>query len=178
METWDREGLYAEIWEQPLVKLAPKYGISAVALGKVCRKLQIPLPGRGCWVKKEFGKPVKRLPLPVAKNLPVVQRMKFPPAQGISNPQTASPAPEPTDPEFLRIVELESRTILVDPNAKRHKLVIATERVLSHARPDEKGRRLDFAGVCSSPDPNRTPPLNSDEVGHGGKVLPASKMGL
>jgi hypothetical protein len=130
---------YAEIWEQPLVKLAPKYGISAVALGKVCRKLQIPLPGRGYWVKKEFGKPVKRLPLPVAKDLPVVQRMKFPPAQGISNPQTASPAPEPTDPEFLRIVELESRTIVVDPNAKWHKLVIATERVLNHARPDEKG---------------------------------------
>jgi integrase len=39
-------------------------------------------------------------------------------------------------------------------------------------------RRLDFAGVCSSPDSNRTPPPNSDEVGHGGKVLPASKMGL
>lgn len=139
METWNREELYAEIWEQPLVKLAPKYGISAVAIGKVCRKLQIPLPGRGYWVKKEFGKPVKRLPLPMAKDLPVVQRMKFPPAQGFSNPQTASPALEPTDPEFLRIVELESRTIVVDPNAKWHKLVIATERVLNHARPDEKG---------------------------------------
>jgi hypothetical protein len=65
METWNREELYAEIWEQPLVTLAPKYGISAVALGKVCRKLQIPLPGHGYWVKKEFGKSVKRLPLPV-----------------------------------------------------------------------------------------------------------------
>jgi hypothetical protein len=39
METWNPEELYNEIWEQPLVKTAAKYGISAVALGKVCRKL-------------------------------------------------------------------------------------------------------------------------------------------
>jgi hypothetical protein len=63
MEIWNREELYAEVWEQPLLKIAPKYGISAVALGKVCQKLQIPLPGRGYWVKKEFGKPVEHLPL-------------------------------------------------------------------------------------------------------------------
>jgi len=46
-ETWNREELYVEIWEKPLVKVAVKYNTSAVALGKVCRKLQIPLPGRG-----------------------------------------------------------------------------------------------------------------------------------
>ena len=39
METWNREELYNEVWEQPLVKTATKYGISAVALGKVCRNL-------------------------------------------------------------------------------------------------------------------------------------------
>ena len=76
MDTWNREELYAEIWEQPLVKVAAKYGISAVMLGKVCRKLQIPLPGRGYWAKKEFGKPLEKIPLPEAKDLPVVQRVK------------------------------------------------------------------------------------------------------
>jgi hypothetical protein len=35
METWNREKLYAEVWDQPLVKVAPKYGISAMMLGKV-----------------------------------------------------------------------------------------------------------------------------------------------
>jgi hypothetical protein len=139
METWNREELYAEVWEQPLMKVAPKYGISNVALGKVCRKLQIPLPGRGYWVKKEFGKPVKRLSLPVAKDLPVVHRQKFPVAQDISDSKTVSPQPEPTDPEFLRIVELESRHIVIDAEAKRHKLVVATGRILKEARPDEKG---------------------------------------
>jgi hypothetical protein len=41
METWNREELYVVVWEQPLVKVVPKCGISAVALGKVRHKLQI-----------------------------------------------------------------------------------------------------------------------------------------
>jgi hypothetical protein len=38
MDAWNREELYAEIWGQPLVKAAVKYGISAAMLGKVCRE--------------------------------------------------------------------------------------------------------------------------------------------
>ena len=68
METWNREELYAEMWELPRLKVSPKYGISAVTLGKVCHTLQIPLPGRGYWTKKDFGKPVERLPLALAKD--------------------------------------------------------------------------------------------------------------
>src|SRR5258708_21047107 len=109
METWKREELYAEVWEQPLVKVAPKYGISAVALGKVCCKLQIPLPGRGYWTKKEFGKPVERLPLPPGKDVPIVQRFKLPSLEQSPNSQAAAPKEAPTDPQFLRIVALESR---------------------------------------------------------------------
>jgi hypothetical protein len=139
METWNREELYNQIWEQPLVKTATKYGISAIALGKVCRKLQIPLPGRGYWTKKEFGKPVERLPLPQAKNLPVVQRFKFPPAEGLAIPPTATPEPSPTDPEYLRIVEFESREIRIDPGAKWHSLVKAAERILKQSKTDDRG---------------------------------------
>jgi hypothetical protein len=106
METWKREELYGEVWERPLVKVAPKYGISAVALGKVCHKLQIPLPGRGYWTKKEFGKPVERLPLPPGKDVPVVQRLKFPSSEQSPSAEAAAPKETPTDPEFLRIVDL------------------------------------------------------------------------
>ena len=44
-EVWDREKLYAEVWETPLTSLMVKYGVSALAVGKTCRKLQMPLPG-------------------------------------------------------------------------------------------------------------------------------------
>ena len=138
METWNREELYAEIWERPLVKVAPKYGISAVALGKVCHKLQIPLPGRGYWTKKEFGKPVERLPLPPGKDVPVVQRLRFPPSEQSPSAEAATPKETPTDPEFLRIVELESRNIAT-PAGPRHKLVKTSEKALKGIQPDEKG---------------------------------------
>jgi hypothetical protein len=39
MEVWNRDELYAAVWEEPLIKVAPKYGVSAVMIGKVCRKL-------------------------------------------------------------------------------------------------------------------------------------------
>jgi len=44
--TWNRFELYNEVWDQSLVKLSRKYGISDVRLGKVCRKLKIPHPGQ------------------------------------------------------------------------------------------------------------------------------------
>jgi hypothetical protein len=34
METWSREELYADVWAQPLTKLATKYGISVQLNGK------------------------------------------------------------------------------------------------------------------------------------------------
>jgi hypothetical protein len=139
MEVWNREELYAEVWEQPLLKLAEKYGCSAVMLGKICRKLQIPVPGRGYWAKKQFGKPVKRKPLPAAKNLPVVHRYEPRPPAATAPETITAPPPEPTDPEYLQIKEVESRTIVVSPEGQQHKLVAATERALRHARTDDKG---------------------------------------
>ncbi len=139
METWNRDEIYVEAWEQPLVKVAPKYGISAVALGKVCRKLQIPLPGPGYWTKKEFGKPVERLPLPRPKDIPIVHRFKYPASEQSPSSMPATPEEAPTDPEYLRINQLESRSIVIDPDARRHKLVTATEKAMKRAQPDEKG---------------------------------------
>jgi len=51
----------------------------------------------------------------------------------------------------------------------------------AHSLADDKipaVRRLDFAGFCSSLDPERTPTPISSEAGDGGKVLPANTMGL
>jgi hypothetical protein len=72
---WNRVELYNEVWDQPLVKLSRKYGISDVRLGKVCRKLQIPHPGRGYWAKRAVGQTVEQVPLPEFKDAPVVKRL-------------------------------------------------------------------------------------------------------
>lgn len=73
--TWNRVELYNEVWDQPLVKLSRKYGISDVRLGKVCRKLKIPHPGRGFWAKRAVGQTVERMPLPEFKDAPVIKRL-------------------------------------------------------------------------------------------------------
>ncbi len=134
-EAWNREALYGEVWEQPLVKIALKYGISAVMLGKICRKLLIPLPGRGYWAKKEFGKPVQRVPLPEAKNVPVLHRSTDPVASAVAKVQE----PIPTDPEYVRIIEIESRTLAVGSHEKVHKLVSTSRRCLQNAKPNDRG---------------------------------------
>jgi hypothetical protein len=135
IETWNREELYAEVWEQPLVKIAPKYGISAVMLGKICRQLLIPVPGRGYWAKKQYGKPVRRLPLPEGKNLPTLYRSTVQPAARVEK----VPEPTPTDAEYSRIIEMESRTLSSPAQSKTHKLVIATRRCFQYAKPDSRG---------------------------------------
>ncbi len=59
-----REELYALAWNHPMTKLAKKFGLSDVALHKICRKHDIPTPPLGYWAKKAHGKPVADTPLP------------------------------------------------------------------------------------------------------------------
>ncbi len=59
-----REELYALVWSAPMRTLAKKFNISDVGLSKHCRKLTIPLPGRGYWARKAANKPVRQIPLP------------------------------------------------------------------------------------------------------------------
>lgn len=59
-----REELYEQVWSEPLQTIAPRFGMSDVALAKNCRKMDIPLPGRGYWAKKAAGKSLSRDSLP------------------------------------------------------------------------------------------------------------------
>lgn len=63
MARYQREVLYEKVWSTPMRCLAKEYGISDVGLAKVCKKLYIPLPGRGYWAKRAAGKSVAKRPL-------------------------------------------------------------------------------------------------------------------
>ena len=63
--TLTREELYQQVWTTPMRRLAPAYGLSDVGLKKVCNLYKIPTPPVGYWTKKEFGKRVKQIPLPL-----------------------------------------------------------------------------------------------------------------
>jgi len=153
LELWNRDELYEDVWKQPLTSLVSKYGVSAVAIGKTCRKLQVPLPGRGYWAKKAHGHSVTRKALPTLHQVPRVVRYRPAVVNTVPNPRVPSP---PAKPEFP--VETEDRAELARINqmlsagafsvkkprkALRHPLVVAARKILSHASP--------YKGVLQTP---------------------------
>ena len=53
-----RQQLHDLVWDRPMTKLAKEFGLSDVALHKICRKFRVPTPPVGYWAKKAYGKPV------------------------------------------------------------------------------------------------------------------------
>jgi len=62
--TLSREDLYELAWSKPILELSKDFGISDVALAKRCRRLGIPLPGRGYWARVDAGQKPYRPKLP------------------------------------------------------------------------------------------------------------------
>src|SRR5262245_60827017 len=58
-----REELFAWVWEQPTQEVAKELGVSDVAIGKLCTRLQVPKPPRGYWAKVQSGQMPRRPPL-------------------------------------------------------------------------------------------------------------------
>lgn len=130
-----REPLYELIWSRPMSEAAKQYGLSDVGLAKICRRLNIPIPGRGYWAKKEAGHAPPRPPLPAIgkgeQSEAVITRQELPP-------------PEPAQlSEAERLIAFENapeNRITVDPTQHiQHPLVARTEKSLRAAKRDETG---------------------------------------
>jgi len=63
-QSFTRREFYDLVWSKPIIRLAEEFGLSDVALHKICRKHHIPNPPAGWWAKKAAGKKVQQLPLP------------------------------------------------------------------------------------------------------------------
>lgn len=66
--TYERSALYSEIWEHPMTTVAKRYGVSDVALKKICVKLGVPTPPVGYWARKAAGQAVAKPKLPTLKS--------------------------------------------------------------------------------------------------------------
>lgn len=137
MLKYDREELYQKVWEQPMLKVAEEYGVSSVALGKTCKKLSVPVPGRGYWAKLAHGHPGTKKPtLPKLDNVPVIYRSPVAEKKPSDSNQT--------DPEFLSITQLLVSGALnppqMDLTSRPHPLVKSTlSRLRNHSHKDEFG---------------------------------------
>jgi hypothetical protein len=68
--TVSREDLYELAWRKPMRELAKDFGVSDVALAKRCRRLGIPIPGRGYWARVHAGQQPYRPQLPKREHQP------------------------------------------------------------------------------------------------------------
>jgi hypothetical protein len=126
---YGRAKLYDEVWAEPVQTVAQRYGVSNVALAKVCKKLRVPVPGRGYWQEKAAGKPVIR---------PSLQAL---PAGVPSELRVSRDRPEartPVAPDVAARVEGEKAgppvvvsPVLTDP----HPLVARAAELLPKAKP-------------------------------------------
>jgi hypothetical protein len=130
-----RDELYAQVWAHPMREVAKQYGLSDVGLAKICRKLNVPIPGRGYWARKAAGRPPPKRTLPA----PLSSRK----TQITVRCRTLSPAPpEMTEAEHLIALEAEPANRIVvtqDDSNSLHPIVARTERSLRGAKLGDSG---------------------------------------
>jgi hypothetical protein len=132
--TYTRSDLFDLVWSTPILKLAKEVGISDVALAKACRKVGIPLPGRGYWAKSEANRPKQpRLPKYTGTGTGEVTFTTDPYAIRLSRavPDAALPVEVPAalaDPDVLIASTLKAAQKAEVYNGR---LVLARKRVLA-----------------------------------------------
>jgi hypothetical protein len=130
-----RDDLYNQVWEVPMSRLAPKYGLSDVGLAKICKKLRIPRPPRGHWAKLRHGIKVSRELLPKLK-------VGEPCTYTLEVRQESDRVLKTVSEEHDSVIsELESlsQVIVQERLSDPHPLIRETRDVLSKAKPNEYG---------------------------------------
>lgn len=136
-KTVQRQALYEQVWAQPMTKVAKEYGISNVALAKICKKLNVPYPWRGYWRRKETGKAVKQLPLPLPPNAdPTKQTATI---QKTTQPEAVAHISEDTSQRITAEQDPEQKIEVPDRLGKIHRLLSGHLTEWRSASVDEYG---------------------------------------
>lgn len=150
---YERAKLYEEIWKEAVTTVAKRYGVSDVALRKICKQLAVPLPPLGYWTKVAAGRKPPTPPLPKYSGPAEIVRERY-----------VSDEPVEPDPAHLlarREFEArpENRIVVSETIDIPHPLVAATERAFRkpkhrdlHNPPTTDRRALDIlVGDASLP---------------------------
>jgi hypothetical protein len=116
-----REDLFELAWSKPISALAQDFGISDVALAKRCRRLGIPIPGRGYWARVDAGQTPHRPKLPKREDkwhdrdaLTVAPSQHTPTQCMPSVPSADSSAEQVAVAERIASVKIESASSIVE----------------------------------------------------------------
>jgi hypothetical protein len=139
-----REELYKMVWSEPVSKLARGYGLSDRGLGKICKRLEIPVPGRGYWQMKKKGLKMPVPPLRPTKKLNAtgayIHRTSKPRIDGEQDRETC---------DLITAEKLPENKITVPPSLDSpHSLIVMTQRSLIGAKVDDRGLKQPRARGC------------------------------
>ena len=138
-----REALYDQVWSEPMITLAQKYGLSDVGLRKKCKKLNIPLPPQGYFLRSKRG---VRSPLPPFAGNSTVEikptKNTFPPVS--------------VDPEQFKEAEAriafenlpENRIVVPERLTSPHPLIEKTKAAKSITGGPQGGRNQSTRNEC------------------------------
>ena len=126
---YNREKLYKEVWEKPVVEVAIQYGVSDRMIHKVCESLDVPVPPRGYWSRLRAGEKIKKTPLPVANGvIEIVGSKTFEVVK--KTEELPQPLAFLTESERQKVL-LAAQHIQMSPeNTQLHKKIIAYKSVV------------------------------------------------
>ncbi len=117
-----REQLFELVWEKPLSRLADELGVSDVGLAKMCKRLEVPRPTQGHWMRVRAGRGESRPALPEHSG-----------EQEVSLPKARRSRAEP-------MAKRKPPAIVVPKQlSNAHPLVVRLEKELKGTKPDGLG---------------------------------------
>lgn len=89
-EAVSREELYDQVWAEPMSKVVVRYSVSTNYLSRICKRMNVPRPGRGYWAKHKVGDAPPAPPLPNARP---GNELEWVPNRGFSGRELKDPKP-------------------------------------------------------------------------------------
>lgn len=143
-----REELYNLVWEKPLTKLAPQYGLSDNGLRKICLRHKIPLPKAGYWAKLLHGGKSNKPSLSTLTNKEDQYLNKI----IIQGKENSIKSEDKVDPIFNEIYEFESsvenKITVKEKLTSPHNLIKTTKAALNGKRLDRYSRIITKNQEC------------------------------
>lgn len=136
-----RQEFYDLVWSKPITHIAKDFGLSDVAIHKICKKNGVPNPPLGYWAKKASGKPVTQTALP-------------PPEKGMTDAIVIAEGRTLSEPDSLRAAREQARinasSAVEEEPAAPHPVLERTITALEKARPDERGLVRSTKAGCAN----------------------------
>ena len=172
--TYNRKKLYDEVWAKPVVQVAVQYGVSDVAIHKICKSLNVLVPPRGYWARLRAGEKIKKPLLPATKG--VTEKTGLKSFVGLKEPiapqQTLAFLSQDERPKVLLAAE---QIQVSGENTKLHKKITAYNSIVKEWNKKDwkpEGAQKSFKNYSNRP-PFLAGVISNETLPRGYRILDA-----